>query len=50
VTVVFRKDERYIHQIFIEEKNGDSTLLTFVDTLLNIPVGAEAWEVKPRVQ
>ena len=50
VTVVFRKDERYIHQICIEEKSGDSTLLTFVDTLLNIPVGAEAWEVKPRVQ
>lgn len=50
VTVVFRDDERYIHQICIEEKSGDSTLLIFVDTLLNIPVGAEAWEVKPRVQ
>jgi outer membrane lipoprotein-sorting protein len=50
VTVVFRNDERYVHQICIEEKSGDSTLLTFVDTLLNIPVGAEAWEVKPRVQ
>ena len=35
VTVVFRDDERYIHQICIEEKSGDSTFLTFVDTLLN---------------
>ena len=50
VTVVFREDERYIYQIYIEEKSGDSTLLTFVDTLLNIPLDAAVWMAKPRVQ
>lgn len=46
VTVTFDKDERYIQKISIEEKNGDSTLLTFTDTQLNIPIDAGTWEVK----
>lgn len=50
VTIVFREDEQYIYQIYIEEKSGDSMLLTFVDTQLNDPINAAAWEVKPRVQ
>jgi len=50
VTVIFRYDERYIHQIYIKEKSSNSTLLTFVNTQLNIPLEASAWEVQPRVR
>ena len=50
VTVIFRDDERYIHQIYIKEKSSNSTLLTFVNTQLNTPLEAAAWEVKPRVR
>ncbi len=49
VTISFRKDERYIQQIFVEENSGDSMLLKFIDTELNIPIDAAAWEVKPGV-
>ena len=50
VTVTFRDDERYIHEIYIKEKSGNSTLLTFVNTQLNTPLEATAWEVQPRVR
>jgi len=50
VTVVFRDDERYIQQIYIKEKSSNSTLLTFVNTQLNTPLEAAAWEVQPRVR
>jgi outer membrane lipoprotein-sorting protein len=50
VTVIFRDDERYIHQIYIKEKSGNSTLLTFVNTQLNTPLEGAAWEVQPRVR
>ena len=49
VTIRFRKDEQYIQQIFIEENSGDSMLLKFIDTELNIPIDAVAWEVRPGV-
>ncbi len=50
VTVLFQDDERYIKEIRIEEKNGDSTLLTFVNTRLNQPIPPGAWEVKTDVR
>ena len=50
VSVVFNEDQRYIHQILIEENDKDSSLLTFVDTQLNRPIDHRAWEVKRRVQ
>ncbi|WP_455382161.1 LolA family protein [Salinispira pacifica] len=50
VTVVFESDERYIREMHIAEKGGDSTLLTFVDTRLNAPIDPSAWEVEPRVR
>ncbi len=50
VTVIFEKDERYIRRIYIEEKSGDNTVLSFVDTLLNIPLDDAVWKVKRRVQ
>lgn len=50
VIIIFREDERYIHQIRLEEKGGDSMILTFVETQLNVPIDAAAWEVRPRVR
>jgi len=50
VIVIFRDDERYIHRIYIKEKSSNSTLLTFVNTQLNTPLEAVAWEVQPRVR
>ncbi|MDM8525428.1 outer membrane lipoprotein carrier protein LolA [Desulfococcaceae bacterium HSG8] len=50
VTVFFREDERYIHQIYIEEKSGDNTRLTFVNTVLNPSFDKTVWEVKPGVR
>ena len=47
VRIVFREDERYICEIYIKEKTGDSTLLRFNDTMLNTPINNAAWEVKP---
>ncbi len=47
VTVAFEKDERYIRRITILEKSGDSSDLMFVNTRLNAPLDAAAWEVKP---
>ena len=48
VRIVFREDERYLREIYIKEKGGDTTLLRFTNTLLNIPINVAAWEVKPR--
>ena len=50
VTVLFQDDERYIKEIRIEEKNGDSTKLTFINTQLNQPISPGAWEVKTDVR
>lgn len=50
VTVDFRKDEQYINRIFIQEKSGDTTNLSFVDTHLNIPLEDSVWKVNPGVK
>jgi len=50
VIVIFRDDERYIHQIYIKENSSNSTLITFLNTQLNTPLEATAWEVQPRVR
>ncbi len=50
VTVIFERDERYIEQIRIVEVGGDSTLLRFVDTLLNGPIDPSAWKLEHRVR
>lgn len=50
VTLVFGSDERYIREMQIAERGGDSTLLTFVDTRLNVPIDPAAWQVEPRVR
>ena len=50
LTVVFESDESYIRQIRIMEKRGDSTLLTFVGTLLDSPIDPSAWKAEQRVR
>jgi outer membrane lipoprotein-sorting protein len=50
VHVVFESDERYIRQIHVVERGGDSTLLTFTDTLLNTPIDSSAWDAKQSVR
>jgi outer membrane lipoprotein-sorting protein len=50
VTVLFQDDERYIKEVHIEEKNGDSTSLVFVNTQLNQPILPSAWEVRTDVR
>lgn len=47
VTVTFRKDRRYVNSLLIEDLSGDQTTMTFKDTILNQPIDAEAWRVKP---
>ena len=50
VTVLFQDDERYIKEVHIEEKNGDSTSLAFINTQLNQSVLSSAWEVRTDVR
>ena len=47
VEVVFREDERYVQEIYIEEKNGDASRLKFTETKLNTSIKPVAWEAKP---
>jgi outer membrane lipoprotein carrier protein len=46
VTVSFQDDSRYLKELRIEEKSGDSTGITFMNTLLNQPIPPKSWEVK----
>ena len=47
VVLTFREDRRYIHDLLIEERTGDRTLMTFTNSVLNAAIPATAWEVKP---
>lgn len=50
VKIFFEKDERYLQEIRIEEKSGDTTILTFSLVKLNMPINPSAWELKSNVQ
>jgi outer membrane lipoprotein-sorting protein len=50
VVIFFQNDERYIKEVHIEEQNGDSTSLAFVNTQLNQPILPSAWEVRTDVR
>jgi len=50
VNILFQADEQYIKQISIFEKAGDSTLLYFINPLLNQKIPPKAWEVKSDVR
>lgn len=45
VQILFREDLAYINQITLTEKSGDSTELTFSDTVLNAPIPEKAWKL-----
>jgi len=47
VVITFREDKRYLERILIEETGGDTTLMTFTNTVLNTAIEPVAWEVKP---
>lgn len=44
VTVTFREDKRYITSIQIDEAGGDSTVLRFEETEINLPLNPKDWE------
>lgn len=47
VTIHVRDDRTYVEKIMMEDLGGDTTSIQFVNTVLNEPVSAEEWEVKP---
>lgn len=49
VVVLFKKDLRYIENINITEKDGDSTNITFKNVKLNKDIPAKAWIPKQDV-
>lgn len=50
ITITFREDKKYIHKIQIEEKEGDSTLLTFLNTEINCRFDDATWKAEPHVR
>jgi len=50
VRVSFSKDKLYLREITIEEKNGDSSTITFLAVTLNMPINPSAWELKTHAQ
>ena len=50
IKITFKEDEQYIYQIHIQEKNGDSTRLTFSNTRINSQIDPIEWEVKSHVR
>ena len=49
ITIGLREDERYLQQIKILELSGDSTTITFKDTVFDAPYNSLDFEVKRRV-
>lgn len=47
VVLTFREDRRYLKEILIEERTGDSTRMTFTNTILNAVIPDSAWKVTP---
>ncbi|VGO12037.1 hypothetical protein PDESU_00586 [Pontiella desulfatans] len=45
LTINVRDDRTYVEQIVIEDMGGDTTSITFIDTVLNAPVPEKEWEV-----
>jgi len=50
VRIVFESGERYIRQIDIAERGGDSTKLTLSDTMVNGPIEPSAWTLEQSVR
>jgi outer membrane lipoprotein-sorting protein len=47
ITITFREDRNYLKQIRIQELSGDLTTITFINTLLNVPLDNASFEVNP---
>jgi len=45
VLVTIRDDLRYVKAISLEDSSGDTTVITFVDTVLNEAVPTETWRI-----
>ncbi len=46
IVVTFREDRKYLEQIRIREVTGDVTTITFLNTLLNVPLDASSFDVR----
>jgi outer membrane lipoprotein-sorting protein len=49
ITITFREDEKYLEKIKIVEMSGDSTTITFENTVIDVPIDSRFFEVKRRV-
>ncbi len=49
ITISFRPDRKYLQQIRIRELNGDTTTLSFNNTVINAPLDDRSFEVKGHV-
>ena len=47
ITVIFRKDERYLKQIKFQEVSGDSTTIIFSNTIFDAPVDKGFFRLNP---
>ncbi len=50
ITVTFREDRKYLQQIRIREVSGDVTTISFINTLLNVPLDSSSFDVHPSRQ
>ncbi len=49
ITISFRADRKYLQQIRIQELSGDTTTLSFTNTVINAPLDSRSFEVKGHV-
>lgn len=47
VNITFSKDEQYIDRIAVDEVDGDTTTLEFINPRVNEPVDDEVWRMPP---
>ncbi len=49
ITITFREDRKYLQKVQFDEVSGDSTTITFKNTIFNAPIDSTDLEVKGRV-
>jgi outer membrane lipoprotein-sorting protein len=49
ITITFREDRKYLQKVRFDEVSGDSTTITFKNTIFNAPIDSADLEVKGRV-
>ena len=49
ITITFREDQKYLQKVRFDEVSGDSTTITFKNTIFNAPIESADLEVKGRV-